>query len=159
MSDRHYPFPQEYGIGTKKYYSNGTRHYAYDYLTPFGTAVLAVRNGFIIDCQDGVASSTPGSNYTGEPSNWILLGYRNTRGDKRSVLYQHLSKGLKVVKGQQVAAGQKIAVSGNSGNSSGPHTHLAAAKGWLTRSTRYDYMYHEDILIYPPSLCWAPTSL
>lgn len=158
-TDRHAPFPKTYGVGTKKYYRNGARHYAYDYLTPMGTDVLAVRDGVILDCHDGVASSTPGQNYSGEPSNWILLGYRNTKGAKRTVYYQHLSKGLLVKKGQQVKAGQKIAESGNSGNSTGPHTHIAANKGWSTARTRYDYMYHPEILIYPPSLCWAEDSL
>lgn len=153
------PFPKEYGIGTKKYYRNGKRHFAYDYLTPMGTSVLAVRDGVILDCQDGYPSSSPGTNYSGEPSNWILLGYTNSKGAKRTVYYQHLSKGLLVKKGDKVKAGQKIGKTGNSGNSSGPHCHIAANKGWSTRKTRYDYMYNSSILIYPPSLVWHPDSL
>lgn len=153
------PFPKDYPVGTKKYYRNGKRHFAYDYLTPMGTLVLAVRDGVILDCQDGFPSSTPATNYSGEPSNWILLGYLNSKGQKRSVYYQHLSKGLKVKKGDKVKAGQQIAKTGNSGNSSGPHCHIAAMKGHATRKSRYDYMYNEDILIYPPDLCWAPDSL
>lgn len=158
-SDRHIPFPKPYPIGTKKYYRNGQRHYAYDYLTPMGTDVLAVRNGIILDCHDGEASSSPGINYSGEPSNWILLGYLNTKGQKRTVYYQHLSNGLLVKKGQKVKAGQKIAKTGNSGNSTGAHCHIAAMKGYATAKTRYDYMWHSEILIYPPALCWAPDSL
>jgi murein DD-endopeptidase MepM/ murein hydrolase activator NlpD len=153
------PFPKDYGVGTKKYYRNGKRHFAYDYLTPMGTSVLAVRDGVILDCQDGFPSSSPGSNYSGEPSNWILLGYTNSKGSKRTVYYQHLSKGLLVKKGDKVKAGQKIGKTGNSGNSSGPHCHIAANKGWSTRKTRYDYMYNTNILIYPPSLVWHPDSL
>lgn len=153
------PFKGDYGVGTKKYYRNGSRHFAYDYLVPMGTDLLAVRDGVILDCQDGYTSSSPGSNYSGEPSNWILLGYLNSKGQKRTVYYQHLSKGLLVKKGQKVKAGQKIGKSGNSGNSTGPHLHLAANKGWSTRRTRYNYMYDKDILIYPPSLVWAPDSL
>lgn len=153
------PFPKTFPVGTKKYYKNGQRHFAYDYLTPMGTDVLAVRDGTILDCQDGVASSTSTSNYSGEPSNWILLGYLNDAGDRRTIYYQHLSKGLLVKKGSKVKAGQKIAKSGNSGNSTGPHTHIAACEGWMNRSSRYQYMYDEELLIFPPDLCWAPTSL
>lgn len=153
------PFKGDYGVGTKKYYRNGARHFAYDYLCPLGTPLRAVRDGVILDCQDG-ESDAPDRNYSGEPSNWILLGYKNAKGQKRTVYYQHLMKGsIKVKKGQTVKCGDWIAKSGNSGNSSGPHLHLAANKGWSTRSSRYNYMYDKDILIYPPSLCWAPDSL
>lgn len=153
------PFPKDYPVGTKKYYRNGKRHMAWDVLTPMGTKVLAVRDGIILDCQDGVRSSSSDSNYSGEPSNWILLGYKNAKGSKRTFYYQHLSKGLLVKKGETVKAGEFIALTGNSGNSTGPHTHIAAMKGWATRSSRYNYMYNMDILIYPPSLVWAPDSL
>ena len=153
------PFRRSFAIGTRKYYRNGKRHWAYDYLTPMGTEVLAVRDGVILDCRDDAPSSSPGRNYTNEPSNWILLGYKNSAGQKRTVYYQHLSQGLKVKRGQQVKAGQVIAISGNSGNSTGPHTHLAASTGWSTAATRYQYMYNTTICIYPPSLVWAPDSL
>lgn len=146
-------------VGTKKFYKNGARHFAYDYLTPMGTDVVAPRNGVILDCQDGIASTSPGQNYSGEPSNWILFGYRNSKGQKRTIYFQHLSKGLLVKKGDTVKVGQKIAKTGNSGNSTGPHCHVAAAKGWLTRKTRYNYMYDMDVLIFPPDLCWAEDSL
>lgn len=153
------PFAGTYEISTKKYYANGSRHMAYDYKCPLGTPVRAVRNGFIIDCQDG-ESDKPDSNYAGEPSNWILLGYKNSRGEKRTVYYQHLMQNsIKVKKGQVVKCGQWIAKSGNSGNTTGPHLHISANEGYSTRRTRYDYMYHTNILIYPPSLVWAASSL
>lgn len=153
------PFKKMPGVGTKKRYRNGARHFAYDYLTPMGTSVLAMRDGIILDCQDGYPSSSPGKNYSGEPSNWILLGYVNAKGQKRTIYIQHLMEGLLVKKGQKVKAGQVIALTGNSGNSTGPHCHIAAMKGHVLRKDRYDYMYDMEMLIYPPDLCWAPTSL
>ena len=151
------PFPKDYPVGTKKYYRNGMGHFAYDYLTPMGTDVLAVRDGFIIDCHEGENPNSPGRNYSGEPSNWILLGYRNRLGQKRTVYYQHLSDHL-VTKGQKVTAGQHIGNTGNSGNSTGPHCHIHAMKGWRTRYERY-WNYKTAYRIYPPSLVWAKTSL
>lgn len=153
------PFKGTYEITTKKYYNNGARHMAYDYKTPMGTPLRAVRNGVILDCHDGESDKTD-ANYPGEPSNWILLGYKNSKGEKRTVYYQHLMKGsITVKKGQTVKCGQWIAKSGNSGNSTGPHFHISANEGYSTAKTRYDYMYNLNILIYPPSLVWAPSSL
>jgi murein DD-endopeptidase MepM/ murein hydrolase activator NlpD len=152
------PFKGTFGIGTKKFYSSGAPHWAYDYLTPYGTPILAVRDGFILDCHDGEDPNSPERNYSGEPSNWILLGYKNVLGQKRTVYYQHLSS-VAVKKGQTVKAGQVIGRSGNSGNSTGAHLHLAAMKGHQTRWSRYVYMTNGLVRIYPPSLVWAPTSL
>lgn len=153
------PFKGAYEIGTKKYYNSGARHMAYDYKTPMGTPLRAVRTGFIIDCHDG-ESDKQDANYSGEPSNWILLGYKNSNGEKRTVYYQHLMQNsITVAKGDKVTCGDWIAKSGNSGNSTGPHFHVAANKGYSTKATRYDYMYHPEILIYPPTLVWAANSL
>jgi len=153
------PFKGSFNIGTKKYYRNGQRHFAYDYLCPLGTPLRAVRSGVILDCNDG-ESDVPDRNYSGEPSNWILLGYKNSKGQKRTVYYQHLMKNsITVKRGQQVKAGEWIAKSGNSGNTTGAHLHIATSKGWMTAKTRYDYLYNTDILIYPPSLVWHPDSL
>lgn len=155
---KHKPFHGTYKIGTKYRYSSGKGHYAYDYLTPMGTALYAVRNGVILDCNDGAPSNSSGTNYTNEPSNWILLGYLNKKGKKRTVYYQHLSKGLLVKKGDKVKAGQKIGLSGNSGNSTGPHLHIHVMKGWRTRAQRY-WNYKSDYRIYPPSLAWNKDAL
>ena len=153
-----YPFRQTYPVGTKWKYSSGAGHYAYDYLTPMGTDVLAVRDGFIIDCNDGEPDNAP-KRWSGMPSNWILLGYKNALGQWRTVYYQHLKEGsIKVVKGQKVKAGQWIAETGNSGNSTGAHCHIHVMKGYRTRSERY-WNYNAKYRIYPPSLVWAKTSL
>jgi murein DD-endopeptidase MepM/ murein hydrolase activator NlpD len=153
------PFTGTWPVGTKAKYSDGRPHWAYDYLTPMGTPLLAVRDGVILDCNDGEPDNAA-HRWSGMPSNWILLGYRNKLGQKRTVLYQHLKRhSLKVVRGQHVAAGQVIAQSGNSGNSTGPHLHLATMKGHQTRATRYIYLTSVALRIYPPTLVWAKTSL
>lgn len=153
-----YPFRKKFPIGTRWKYSWGGGHYAYDFLTPMGTDVLAVRDGVIIDCHDGEPDNAR-KRWSGMPSNWILLGYKNALGQWRTVLYQHLKEdSIRVKRGQRVKAGQWIAKTGNSGNSSGPHCHFHAMKGWRTRSQRY-WNYKATYRIYPPSLVWAKTSL
>lgn len=154
---RSYPFRKVFGVGTKWRYSNGVLHAAYDFLTPMGTDVLAVSDGVIIDCHEGEDPNSPEHNFGGEPSNWILLGYKNAWGQWRTVYYQHLTDHL-VKKGQRVKAGQHIGNTGNSGNSSGPHCHIHVMRGYRTRSERY-WNSRARYCIYPPSLVWAKTSL
>lgn len=150
------PFAGDHKVGTGYRYSDGRLHAAHDYLCPMGTPLLAVRSGIILACHDGEVDS-PAHRWPGMPSNWVLLGYRNALGQKRTVFYQHLRRGsVKVRPGQKVAAGDLIARSGNSGNSTGPHLHLAAMKGW--RMDRYAYLARA-VGIYPPSLVWKKGSL
>lgn len=152
------PFSGSYRVGTRKFYSSGKPHWAYDYLVPMNTPLKAVRSGKILDCHSGEAPNSSRVNYPGEPSNWILLGYRNALGQKRTVYYQHLSR-VVVKRGQRVRAGNVIGYSGNSGNSTGPHLHIAAMKGWQPAWRRYIYMWSSKLRIYPPSLAWKKSSL
>lgn len=155
---RSYPFRRTYPVGTRYRYSSGAGHYAYDFLTPMGTDVLAVRDGVILDCNDGEPDNAP-RRWSGMPSNWILLGYRNALGQKRTVYFQHLKRdSLRVKKGDLVKAGQWIAETGNSGFSSGAHCHIHVMRGWRNRYERY-WNYKAAYRIYPPSLVWAKSSL
>ncbi len=47
--------------------------------------------------------------------------------DGRYVLYGHLSK-FKVYAGEHVTGGQRVALSGDTGNSTGPHLHFEVRK-------------------------------
>lgn len=148
------PFQGDHPQGTGWTYSGGGGHYAQDFPMPIGTPLLAVRDGIILDCNDGVSNDGPHG--SGSPSNWICLGV-NWQGKDVTMLYQHLSPGLLVAKNQSVKAGQPIANSGNSGNSTGPHLHIAAMYGRKTASGRYDYMKNSgknSEIIFPPSNVW-----
>lgn len=85
-----------------------TYHRAVDWATPVGTAVMASSGG-------KVAKAGWGSGYG-------YVVYIN-HADGRQTRYAHLSKVL-VSAGQTVSQGQKIALSGNTGVSSGPHVHF-----------------------------------
>ena len=85
-----------------------TYHKGVDWATPKGTAVVASSGGV-------VAKAGWGSGYG-------YVVYIN-HPDGRQTRYGHLSKVL-VSAGQTVSQGQKIALSGNTGISTGPHLHF-----------------------------------
>ena len=88
-----------------KWWSKGY-HTGVDYAVPVGTDVLAVADGVI------------------ENANWgKSYGVQLVQKlDGGWFIYAHLSKAL-VKPGDKVVAGQVIAKSGNTGNSTGPHLH------------------------------------
>ena len=85
-----------------------TYHKGVDWATPVGTAVVASSSGV-------VTRAGWGSGY----GYCIYIKH----SDGRETRYGHLSKVLVSV-GQSVSQGQKIALSGNTGVSSGPHLHF-----------------------------------
>lgn len=85
-----------------------TYHKGVDWATPVGTAVMA-------SCTGTVSRAGWGKGYG-------YVVYIN-HSDGRQTRYGHLSKVL-VKQGQTVTQGQKIALSGNTGVSTGPHIHF-----------------------------------
>lgn len=93
---------------------NGSGHNGIDFGVPVGTAIYSAASGRVI----GVGNSDlacSGVSY----SKWILIRHNNGL----STLYAHLSS-FNVSEGDTVESGQKIASSGNTGYSTGPHLHF-----------------------------------
>ena len=88
-------------------------HNGLDIAVAEGTAVIAVKSGKVTEVR---TSATYGK----------LLEYETTDG--YTVMYAHLSKVL-VEEGEMVKQGQKVAESGNTGLSTGPHLHYSLWKG------------------------------
>lgn len=117
MADLYYPFPPEQVIewpGTRP--AGWAPHWGTDWPVPEGTAVPATSNGTIV--------------YVGDDG----LGGRTVdlmRDDGLLQRFGHLSK-YEVVYGQRVIAGETIALSGNTGASTGPHLHweLRRDRAW-----------------------------
>src|SRR5262249_11329000 len=120
---------------------NGAQAYAFDFeydpshkcAGSEGHNVRAARGGTVIamasDRTCNVWNKKPGDPCYGAPGegNYILI--RHAGGTVAA--YDHLMKGkVFVAKGQQVATGQVIALSGNTGNSSAPHLHFDVRKYW-----------------------------
>jgi murein DD-endopeptidase MepM/ murein hydrolase activator NlpD len=89
-----------------KWWSKGY-HTGVDYAVPVGTDVLAVADGKI-------ENASWGNSYGTQLVQSCEGGY---------FIYAHLSSTL-VKPGDKVKAGQVIAKSGNTGNSTGPHLHV-----------------------------------
>ena len=100
----------------KKSPSYGQPHGGVDFAVSTGTPVMAAN--------DGVVVGTP---YDADGfGNYVQIQHR----DGHSSYYGHLSsKG--VSEGQEVNAGQVVGVSGNSGNSTGPHLHFEVRRGGI----------------------------
>ena len=98
------------GFGPRKAPTKGASSYhkGLDWATPTGTPVVA-------SCGGTVSKAGWGSGYG-------YVVYINHE-DGRQTRYAHLSK-VQVKVGQKVKQGQQIALSGNTGISSGPHVHF-----------------------------------
>lgn len=108
-------------------YNGGGLHLGLDWAAPIGTSVVAPANGIILYANAPVGSNSGYlGNWSGHPAGGgntieMLCSVNDTL---YAVSFAHLSSTLYVSAGQSVSQGQAIALSGNSGNSSGAHTHI-----------------------------------
>lgn len=106
------------------YSHHGSDQYAIDFKMPVGTPVHAARGGVVAKIKDDSSKGGPDRKYENH-ANYVLIRHSDgTLGN-----YAHLAKGgAKVVVGQRVEAGDLIALSGNTGFSSGAHLHFSVFK-------------------------------
>ena len=98
-------------------------HKGIDYSAPNGTPVYAVADGVVVAAGNSPWDSKGSYGYE------VAISH----GDGNYTNYAHLKKGsICVAVGAKVKAGQKIALSNNSGTSTGPHLHfeLHLGKKW-----------------------------
>jgi murein DD-endopeptidase MepM/ murein hydrolase activator NlpD len=88
-------------------------HSGQDFAVPSGTPVHAVHGGTVVKAGGNGAGDGPAY------GNAVVIKHGNGTYSQ----YAHLSR-IHVKAGQIVKTGQKIALSGNTGNSSGPHLHF-----------------------------------
>ncbi|MFE0731402.1 M23 family metallopeptidase [Streptomyces antibioticus] len=88
-------------------------HSGQDFAVPSGTKVVAAHGGTVVKAGGNGAGDGPAY------GNAIVIKHGNGTYSQ----YAHLSR-IDVKIGQVVKTGQRIALSGNTGNSSGPHLHF-----------------------------------
>jgi len=94
--------------------------YAVDFAMPEGTAVCAARAGVVVDLEESYKTGGPSKKHKSRV-NFVSIAHDDgTIGE-----YHHLRQnGVLVEIGQRVEAGQRIALSGNTGYSTIPHLHF-----------------------------------
>ncbi|MFQ5527109.1 MAG: M23 family metallopeptidase [Thermoanaerobaculia bacterium] len=96
---------------------NSVQRFAIDFTMPIGTTVVAARAGTVVRVEERYVDG----DHTAGHENRIFLEH----SDGTVARYVHLTRdGALVEVGELVAQGDPIALSGNTGNSSGPHTHF-----------------------------------
>lgn len=110
------------------YYPGGGLHLGVDRAVPIGTPIYAPADGLVV----WVANPAPSNG--GYLGNWVGYPYGagndiallvNVKGTTYFVSFFHMSQnGMAVSVGQSVKQGQVIGLTGNSGNTSGPHCHI-----------------------------------
>lgn len=95
----------------------GAQHYGTDFATPIGTPVIAAATGRIFK-----------AGWQDEKDHSVGFGQRvwqtaTVDGKQVGIFYAHLSE-ISVKPGDEITAGTRIGLSGNTGKSSGPHLHF-----------------------------------
>ena len=100
--------------------NDGSAHNAIDLRAPVGTPVYAAEDGTVDWVQNWDGRTTTGTQSYG---NALRIRHASTGGRSLQTRYAHLSRVLVSV-GESVEQGERIALSGNTGRSTGPHLHF-----------------------------------
>jgi murein DD-endopeptidase MepM/ murein hydrolase activator NlpD len=127
------PFRLTQGANGKYSHFTPKGRYAIDIAMPEGTPIIAARGGVVVKIEN--SQSGRGNNPAG---NFVRI----IHDDGTMGVYLHLMKGsVSVREGQRVETGSRIARSGNTGNSTGPHLHFVVQRnvGLAIESIPFDF--------------------
>jgi murein DD-endopeptidase MepM/ murein hydrolase activator NlpD len=143
-----YPFPWRGGPFRLSQGANGDyshygpkNKYAMDIAMPVGTPIIAARAGMVVkieNSQNG-RGTDPSGNFV-----------RVLHDDGTMGVYLHLKQGsVSVREGQRVAVGSPLALSGNTGNSSGPHLHFVVQRNTGGGLVSIPYQFNQPLGALP----------
>jgi murein DD-endopeptidase MepM/ murein hydrolase activator NlpD len=106
-------------------HASEAHRYAVDFEMPVGTAVFAAREGIVIETAEDFSGAGLDLQIDAERANFVRI----LHDDGTLALYGHLDwHSIRVEPGERVTRGQRIADSGNTGYSSGPHLHFVVQR-------------------------------
>ena len=114
-------------------------HNGVDYAVQIGRPVKAIEAGKVLFAGPSTLKFP-----NGEPAGggYIVKIRHKVNGEWITSAYMHLAKGsIRVKKGQLITEGVVVGLSGNTGESTGPHLHFEIQRGknyiWTNNGTRY----------------------
>ena len=112
------------GYGGKFSHRDEQNYFSYDFRMPIGDSIHAIRDGIVVELEESY-SKGGARNELKNKANYVMIEHE----DGTYAIYSHLHKnGVIAELGQRIEKGQKIALSGNTGFSKGPHLHLSVLK-------------------------------
>ena len=109
------------GFGGRFSHDDEQNRHALDFAADVGTPVLAARGGVVMQVASDFSKAGLKREQDGGRANFVRI----LHDDGSMALYAHLATaGVAVHPGQQVHAGQRIGLSGNTGFTTGPHLHF-----------------------------------
>ncbi len=124
-----------------------SNQYAVDIAMQVGTDIVAARDGIVVDTRDGYYLSGR-SHYFVDKANAVVVMH----SDGTFALYAHLLQSSLVVKpGDTVTQGQKLARSGSSGYSTGPHLHFVIQKNSGSTTVSVPFVFNHNNHVFTPT--------
>ncbi len=133
-------------------HNDAQNRYAVDIMMPIDTPVYAARGGVVLDVENDYYTGGANQAYASKANSIRIL-----HDDGSMAVYAHLAlEKAQVQPGLQVAAGQLIAYSGNTGYTSGPHLHFAIQinKGMELVSVPFQFVAAENQALEPTPDIW-----
>ncbi|MBP5106081.1 peptidoglycan DD-metalloendopeptidase family protein [Pseudomonas protegens] len=131
------PFRLTQGANGQYSHFSPKSRYAMDIAMPVGTPIIAARGGVVVKTEN--AQNGRGNNPAG---NFV----RVLHDDGTMGVYLHLKQGsVSVREGQRVAVGSALGLSGNTGNSSGPHLHFVVQRNTGLGLVSIPYQFNQPL--------------
>jgi len=135
------PFRLSQGPNGSFSHTDAKSRYAMDIAMPEGTPIIAARSGVVVKTENEQVGR--GSDASG---NFVRVQH----DDGTQGVYLHLKQGsVSVRAGQRVAVGSPLALSGNTGNSSGPHLHFVVQQTTAAGLVSIPYEFSQPVGVLP----------
>ncbi|WP_455823276.1 peptidoglycan DD-metalloendopeptidase family protein [Pseudomonas graminis] len=135
------PFRLSQGANGSFSHTDAKSRYALDIAMPEGTPIIAARSGTVVKTENNQVGR--GSDASG---NFVRVRH----DDGTQGVYLHLKQGsVSVRPGQRVVVGSSLGLSGNTGNSSGPHLHFVVQQSTEAGLVSIPYEFNQPVGTLP----------